>query len=186
MGQRWAEAGRWSEHARGELVGVWGGAGRQGRAPGRASLRLACCQAHRRRCSSSPCMCGSAQPPSYSRRSCLGCTGKPRLAAKAGLDVCRRTHRRVPPYAALYRSQGSKVSCLVVYPNSRSTEIRVRLNLRSTHPGANNRLDIESIVSFDREANRGTSLGPPQGEADGITDDGAYASAPGRLGRDGC
>eukprot|EP00798_Chlamydomonas_sp_ICE-L_P027374 gene27374-4678_t len=40
----------------------------------------------------------------------------------------------------------------------RSTEIRSILHLRSTHPGANNRLDLESIVSFDRDLNSSTSM----------------------------
>lgn len=40
---------------------------------------------------------------------------------------------------------------VLVYPNSRSTEIRSRLQLRGTVPGAFNRLDIESIVSYDHE-----------------------------------
>ncbi len=38
----------------------------------------------------------------------------------------------------------------MIYPNSASTEIRSRLKLRSTVRGANNRLDVDSIVSYDR------------------------------------
>ena len=38
----------------------------------------------------------------------------------------------------------------MVYANSKNTEIRAKLKLRSTTQGANNRLDIESIVSFDK------------------------------------
>lgn len=36
------------------------------------------------------------------------------------------------------------------YPNTAQTEIRSRLVLRSTTQGANNRLDVENIVSYDR------------------------------------
>lgn len=36
------------------------------------------------------------------------------------------------------------------YDPGSSTEIRSRLRLRSTVPGANNRLDIQAIVSWDR------------------------------------
>jgi hypothetical protein len=36
------------------------------------------------------------------------------------------------------------------------TEIRSRLNLRSTHEGANNRLDIHSIYSYDRDMDMAT------------------------------
>lgn len=38
----------------------------------------------------------------------------------------------------------------MIYANSHNTEIRGRLKLRSTARGANNRLDVESIVSFDK------------------------------------
>lgn len=38
----------------------------------------------------------------------------------------------------------------MIYANSHNTEIRARLGLRSTVRGANNRLDVDSIVSFDK------------------------------------
>lgn len=38
----------------------------------------------------------------------------------------------------------------MIYANSHNTEIRARLSLRSTVRGANNRLDVGSIVSFDK------------------------------------
>lgn len=50
-----------------------------------------------------------------------------------------------------YRIDGEKVYTAIRYENSASTEVRARLRLRSTVRGAFNRLDIESIVSFDRE-----------------------------------
>lgn len=54
--------------------------------------------------------------------------------------------------------EGNKLFVVIVYPNSRSTEIRMVVRLRSTSPGANNRLDISSIVSYDRELGAGTSM----------------------------
>lgn len=46
--------------------------------------------------------------------------------------------------------QGSGLQTVMIYPNSKNTEIRAKLKLRSTTLGANNRLDVESIVSFDK------------------------------------
>ena len=37
--------------------------------------------------------------------------------------------------------------------NKAGTEIRTRLRLRSTVRGANNRLDVDAIVSYDRGSN---------------------------------
>ncbi|KAL3148629.1 hypothetical protein ABBQ38_014052 [Trebouxia sp. C0009 RCD-2024] len=50
----------------------------------------------------------------------------------------------------LWRLNGSALQTVMVYANSKNTEIRAKLKLRSTTQGANNRLDIESIVSFDK------------------------------------
>lgn len=44
------------------------------------------------------------------------------------------------------------------YPNVAGTEIRSRLRLRSTTPGANNRLDVEHILSYDRFDGSSTSM----------------------------
>ena len=44
------------------------------------------------------------------------------------------------------------------YPNVAGTEIRSRMKLRSTVPGANNRLDVENILSFDRADGSATSM----------------------------
>ncbi len=46
--------------------------------------------------------------------------------------------------------QGSALQTVMIYANSMNTEIRAKLKLRSTSRGANNRLDVESIVSFDK------------------------------------
>lgn len=47
--------------------------------------------------------------------------------------------------------QGSKLLTAMRYDSRTTTEIRARLTLRSTSRGANNRLDVGSIVSFDLE-----------------------------------
>lgn len=55
---------------------------------------------------------------------------------------------------------------VVTYPNSRMTEVRLRLRLRSVPvPGANNRADVEALYSYDREL--GAPL-PHTGEAGGM------------------
>ncbi len=63
-------------------------------------------------------------------------------------------------FSGRYILKGTQLYIVVVYPNIRSTQIRSRLLLRSTTPGANNRLDIHSIVSYDSEAGRQSSLLP--------------------------
>jgi len=60
------------------------------------------------------------------------------------------------------RVQGDKVLMKFVYPNVNSTEIRSRLTLRSTVRGANNRLDMLSIVSYDRLDGTASSLAGAQ------------------------
>lgn len=62
----------------------------------------------------------------------------PRAATAASCPACP---------AAL---QGERVLTAMKYDPHSGTEIRSRLRLRSTVPGANNRLDIRAIVSWDR------------------------------------
>lgn len=50
----------------------------------------------------------------------------------------------------IYELQGTALQTVMIYANSHNTEIRAKLKLRSTIQGANNRLDVESIVSFDK------------------------------------
>lgn len=50
-----------------------------------------------------------------------------------------------------FKQDGERVWTAMRSYGTSSTEIRSRLRLRSTVPGANNRLDIQSIVSWDRE-----------------------------------
>ena len=54
--------------------------------------------------------------------------------------------------------QGCALQTVMVYANSKNTEIRAKLKLRSTTQGANNRLDIESIVSFDKADGNSTPV----------------------------
>ena len=42
--------------------------------------------------------------------------------------------------------------------NNAGTEIRTRLRLRSTVRGANNRLDVDAIMSYDRGSNAATPM----------------------------
>ena len=42
----------------------------------------------------------------------------------------------------------------VFYPGSKSTEVRSLLLLRSLAQGANNRIDVKEIVTYDRELGR--------------------------------
>ncbi|KAG2437601.1 hypothetical protein HYH02_011241 [Chlamydomonas schloesseri] len=66
-----------------------------------------------------------------------------------------------PVLVGRYTVRGAKVHCALIYPNSTSTELRSRLAIRSTHPGACNRLDIEAITTYDRELGSESSLVPP-------------------------
>ncbi|KAK9817830.1 hypothetical protein WJX72_002832 [[Myrmecia] bisecta] len=49
-----------------------------------------------------------------------------------------------------YKLEGDKLHTRMIYTNSCSTAIVTRLRLRSTVPGANNRLDVGSLFSFDQ------------------------------------
>lgn len=59
-----------------------------------------------------------------------------------------------------YLTQDASVKAIIVYPNSRSTEIRSQLSIRSTHDGAFNRMDLNSLVTYDQETGNSTSLTP--------------------------
>lgn len=58
-------------------------------------------------------------------------------------------------HAGRYCVSGGRVRTVIVYPNARGTEVRARLGLRSTTPGAWDRLDVESLCTYDWET--GTS-----------------------------
>ncbi len=86
----------------------------------------------------------------------------PRHPIRASVSICASASA-----SAALAVQANKVYCALAYPNSSSTELRCRLALRSTHPGANNRLDIESIVTYDRELGSTAAVDPQlQGAAD--------------------
>jgi F-box protein 9 len=71
-----------------------------------------------------------------------------------------------------WKLDGEKLYTALRYDNSTSTEVRCRLKLRSTVPGANNRLDIESICSYDREDGRvmPMTVGPRNDDANDGSD----------------
>eukprot|EP01023_Acetabularia_acetabulum_P049229 TRINITY_DN5247_c0_g4_i1.p1 TRINITY_DN5247_c0_g4~~TRINITY_DN5247_c0_g4_i1.p1 ORF type:complete len:310 (-),score=32.50 TRINITY_DN5247_c0_g4_i1:1180-2109(-) len=48
-----------------------------------------------------------------------------------------------------YKLWGSKLRVAALYSHSDRSELRMKLRLRSTVPGANNRIDIEEIVTYD-------------------------------------
>ncbi|KAK9831468.1 hypothetical protein WJX81_008220 [Elliptochloris bilobata] len=54
--------------------------------------------------------------------------------------------------------RGERVFTSLTMANAGTTEVRTRLRLRSTTPGANNRLDIAAIVSFDSGAGVATPM----------------------------
>lgn len=64
--------------------------------------------------------------------------------------ACISAELLVASCSAVFTAQGSALQTVMVYANSKNTEIRAKLQLRSTTQGANNRLDIQSIVSFDK------------------------------------
>jgi len=72
-------------------------------------------------------------------------------------------------HSGRYLIKGQTVYCVVTYPNSRMTEIRSRLVVRSTHEGANNRLDIHSIYSYDRDLDMSTPFTAPDEDPDGLS-----------------
>ena len=55
-------------------------------------------------------------------------------------------------------AQGNRLFTKVVYPTSRGSEVRTRLRLRGTVRGANNRLDILAITSYDRASGSSSDL----------------------------
>ncbi|KXZ50720.1 hypothetical protein GPECTOR_15g404 [Gonium pectorale] len=64
--------------------------------------------------------------------------------------------------AGRYAMRDTKVLCALVYPNSTSTELRCRMALRSSRPGGHDRLDIESITTYDRELGTEAAVQPQQ------------------------
>lgn len=77
-----------------------------------------------------------------------------------------RQHAANGVQAGRYRLDGERLATAMRYDNSTSTEVRARLRLRSTTRGAHNRLDIESIVSYDREDGSSVPMTGPPGPDD--------------------
>lgn len=71
-------------------------------------------------------------------------------AARVSLHCMRYCRAVGASCNGAFTMQGSALQTVMVYANSKNTEIRAQLKLRSTTQGANNRLDIQSIVSFDK------------------------------------
>ncbi|GFR39682.1 hypothetical protein Agub_g154 [Astrephomene gubernaculifera] len=88
-------------------------------------------------------------------RGVAGPAGAAAAASERGAVLCGR-----------YIVKGSQVHCALRYPNSGGTELRCRLALRCSRPGAHDRLDIEAIATYDRE------LGVLGGQQRGGDDDG--------------
>ena len=93
------------------------------------------------------------------------------------MDVEETESSQPSPYAQSDKSKvfsgkfkliNNTVYTAFMYPNSFSTEVRSKLSLRSTCPGAFNRLDIESIVSYDRERGVSMNMMHPLDEEDDI------------------
>eukprot|EP01026_Neomeris_dumetosa_P028858 TRINITY_DN2337_c0_g1_i5.p1 TRINITY_DN2337_c0_g1~~TRINITY_DN2337_c0_g1_i5.p1 ORF type:complete len:305 (+),score=30.97 TRINITY_DN2337_c0_g1_i5:162-1076(+) len=62
--------------------------------------------------------------------------------------------------AGRYRLTGSKLQVAALYSHSDRSELRMKLRLRSTMLGANNRIDIEQIVTYDGvDGSRANMLG---------------------------
>jgi F-box protein 9 len=54
-------------------------------------------------------------------------------------------------YIGRYCIQGGQLRTVISYPNSRGTEVRAKLGVRSTVAGAWDRLDVESLCTYDWE-----------------------------------
>ena len=87
----------------------------------------------------------------------------------SGLPVIRLS----PADRKRLSKQGDRLFTKVVYPTASSSEVRTRLRMRSTVRGANNRLDILAITSYDRDGGGSSDLSgeaavtaqPPQEQA---------------------
>lgn len=66
-------------------------------------------------------------------------------------------------YVGRYVQQGSTVHTSLRYSDSRGTELRAQLTLRSTVRGANNRLAVDSFFSWDGASGSSHSLMAAEG-----------------------
>jgi len=67
-------------------------------------------------------------------------------------DATRRALLSITCAHPTAAAQGDRAYTSLTMANAGATEVRTRLRLRATVPGANNRLDIAAIVSFDAGA----------------------------------
>uniref|UniRef100_A0A061QUB9 F-box protein 9 n=1 Tax=Tetraselmis sp. GSL018 TaxID=582737 RepID=A0A061QUB9_9CHLO len=89
------------------------------------------------------------------------CPHVPSAAAPSMLNFARHVSRKgfsrdgVNIMEGRYRLEpNGRLFTSVLYPGSKSTEMRCKLQLRSTVQGANNRLDVKGLVTYDRELDR--------------------------------
>jgi hypothetical protein len=90
----------------------------------------------------------------------------------------------VPPAAAAGCClQGGKLYLIIVYPNSRNTEVRARCCIRGVPQlAAANRLDLEELLSFDRDTGSSSSMLGSSGESQADGGRGGACWGPGRSG----
>eukprot|EP00882_Tetradesmus_deserticola_P006606 GHRQ01006956.1.p1 GENE.GHRQ01006956.1~~GHRQ01006956.1.p1 ORF type:complete len:322 (+),score=145.94 GHRQ01006956.1:228-1193(+) len=85
-------------------------------------------------------------------------------ATAAALGGKQKLYQHV--FSGKYVIKGGKLFVVITYPNSRSTEVRARCGIRGVPVlGAANRLDIEELASFDREAGSSASMLRPDPDA---------------------
>eukprot|EP01025_Chloroclados_australasicus_P037007 TRINITY_DN3769_c0_g1_i2.p2 TRINITY_DN3769_c0_g1~~TRINITY_DN3769_c0_g1_i2.p2 ORF type:complete len:309 (+),score=24.51 TRINITY_DN3769_c0_g1_i2:233-1159(+) len=66
-----------------------------------------------------------------------------------------------------YRLKGNRLQVAALYAHSQRSELRMELRIRSTIPGANNRIDIVSITTYDGlDGSRANLLGDVEDEDD--------------------
>jgi F-box protein 9 len=86
---------------------------------------------------------------------------------KSGIAI-QQQQQQPQALVGRYRLEGDRVLAAWRYTNSAATEIRARMRLRSTVPGANNRLDVDSIVSWDRAGGAAVPLLEAAAPEDGM------------------
>ena len=72
------------------------------------------------------------------------------LSSQLMQDYCCCSH-------CFFNLQRNRLFTSMPLGNNAGTEIRTRLQLRSTVRGANNRLDVDAIMSYDRGSNAARS-----------------------------
>ncbi|KAF6259857.1 hypothetical protein COO60DRAFT_1622002 [Scenedesmus sp. NREL 46B-D3] len=92
------------------------------------------------------------------------CSGSSQAAAAAAPGAKQKLDQHT--FSGKYVIKAGRLYVIIVYPNSRSTEVRARCTIRGVPLlGAANRLDIEELASFDREAGSSASMLRPDPES---------------------